>query len=105
MDQLLEKFSPEKVDEILDLPPGSTARYVRINALEARLDERAVDIALVVKHNEGEGASALAAIDTEGGRRRSAAEAAAETAGAGRGRAVQVDTIKTRVESAYGLSG
>jgi len=26
MDQLLEKFSPAKVDEILDLPPGSTVR-------------------------------------------------------------------------------
>ena len=76
---------------------------MRINALEARLDERAADIALVVKHNEGEGASALAAIETEGGRRRQAAEAAAETAGAGRGRAVQVDTII--YERACGFSG
>jgi hypothetical protein len=63
IDQLLEKFSPEQVneiDEILDLPWGSTARYVRIKAIDSRLDERAADIARVVEHNEGEGAAALA---------------------------------------------
>jgi hypothetical protein len=82
--RLLEKFPPADVDNILDLPAGSAARHVRLKALEALLDERAAELAQAVAHNEGEGTSKLAAIETELEKRRADVKAAAEAALAAR---------------------
>jgi len=78
--RLLEKFPPAEVDDILQMPPGSAARHVRLKALEALLEERAAELAQAVAHNEGEGASKLAAIETELEKRRADVKAAAEAA-------------------------
>jgi hypothetical protein len=78
--RLLEKFPPAEVDNILDLPAGSAVRHVRLKVLEALLDERAAELAQAVAHNEGEGASKLAAIERELEQRRTDVKAAAEAA-------------------------
>jgi hypothetical protein len=78
--RLLEKFPPAEVDDILQMPPGSAARHVRLKALEALLEERAAELAQAVAHNEGEGASEVAAIETELEKRRADVKAAAEAA-------------------------
>ena len=78
------KFPPDEVDDMLEMPPGTTARFVRNKAIEKRLDERAAELAEVKAHNETAGARALEAIEATLERRRKEAEEVAAASNAAR---------------------
>jgi len=110
---LLErKFTPAGVDDMLEMPPGSAARRVRIIRIEALLDELVTELTQAVAHNAGAGATMLQSIQEAMECRRSDVEASTEAALAAResldadvaafaSAAAALDAQETRVQNRH----
>jgi hypothetical protein len=79
-----EKLTAAEVDDMLEMPPGSAARRVRIIRIEALLDELGTELTQAVAHNAGAGATMLQTIQETIECRRSDVEASTEAALAAR---------------------
>ena len=107
-----EKLTAAEVDDMLEMPPGSAARRVRIIRIEALLDELGTELTQAVAHNAGAGATMLQTIQETIECRRSDVEASTEAALAAResldadvaafaSAAAALDAQETRVQNRH----